>query len=212
MAKSSAIERLAKAIEQATRSAKFCVAGGLPVVDPGIEVDGLGAVTLPLKRGVAKKLIALCRVAPYGKGTRTLVDKTVRRTFELNPQTFRLSDAWNAAIDDAMRPVADQLGLPAERLEPRLYKLLVHEKGGFFLPHRDSELASVRQKLEAATARRPAPPADWARPADLTFQCDYCGELKAFLADPANQVGRIAAREDLRQHLIDRSQSSAAEV
>ena len=38
-----------------------------------------------------------------------------------------------------MRPVAEQLGLPAEQLEARLYKLLVYEKGGFFLPHRDSE-------------------------------------------------------------------------
>ena len=36
-------------------------------------------------------------------------------------------------------PAAEQLGLPAERLEARLYKLLVYEKGGFFLPHRDSE-------------------------------------------------------------------------
>ena len=52
---------------------------------------------------------------------------------------FRLGGAWNAAIADAMRPVAEQLGLPAEQLEARLYKLLVYEKGGFFLPHRDSE-------------------------------------------------------------------------
>src|SRR5947207_5644922 len=35
--------------------------------------------------------------------------------------------------------VAEQLGLPTEQLEARLYKLLVYEKGGFFLRHRDSE-------------------------------------------------------------------------
>ena len=38
-----------------------------------------------------------------------------------------------------MRLVAEQLELPAEELEVRLYKLLVYENGGFFLPHRDSE-------------------------------------------------------------------------
>ena len=65
-----------------------------------------------------------------------------------------------------------------------------------------SWLASVRQKLEAATAREPAPPADWARPADVACTCQYCAQLKAFLADPANEVGRIPAREDIRQHLI----------
>ena len=48
-------EWLSKAIGQATRSAKFCVVGRLPVVDPGIEVDGLGAVQLPLKPKSAKE-------------------------------------------------------------------------------------------------------------------------------------------------------------
>ncbi len=133
------VKRLTTAIGQATRSAKFCVVGCLPFVDPGLEVEGLGAITLPLKRTTAKELVASCQVAPYGKGTKTLVNKDVRNTLELDPKRFRLSDAWNVAIANAMRPVAQQLGLPAEQLEARLYKLLVYEKGGFFLPHRDSE-------------------------------------------------------------------------
>jgi len=139
MDNSTIVEWLSKAIGQATRSAKFCVDGCLPVVDPGIEVEGLGTITLPLKRTTAKELVASCQVAPYGKGTQTLVNKKVRNTFELDPKKFRLSDAWNMAIADAMSPVAELLGLPAERLEARLYKLLVYEKGGLFLPHRDSE-------------------------------------------------------------------------
>ncbi len=135
----SSVERLATAIRQATRSAKFLMAGRLPVVDPVLEVEGLGRVPVPLKRGIAKALIATCRVAPYGKGTETLIDARVRKTFELDPQKFRLGDEWNSAIAGATRTVADSLGLPAERLEATLYKLLVYEKGGFFLPHRDSE-------------------------------------------------------------------------
>ena len=47
---STTVEWLSKAIGQATRSAKFCVVGCLPVVDPGIEVEGLGTIKLPLKR------------------------------------------------------------------------------------------------------------------------------------------------------------------
>ncbi len=136
---STTVEFLTKAIGNATRSAKFCVAGCLPAIDPGIEVEGLGAIKLPLKRTTAKQLVATCQIAPYGKGTQTLVDEKVRKTFELDPTRFRLSDAWNAAIAEILRPVAEQLGLPADQLEARLYKLLVYEKGGFFLPHRDSE-------------------------------------------------------------------------
>src|SRR6516162_8275433 len=127
----SCVERLAAAIGQATRSAKFFVAGRLPVVDPGLEVEGLGRVSVPLKRGIAKSLIAACRVAPYGKGTETLVDTRVRKTFELDPQKFRLGEAWKSAIAEATRTVADSLGLPANQLEAKLYKLLVYEKGGF---------------------------------------------------------------------------------
>jgi hypothetical protein len=133
------LDWLSTAIRQATRSAKFCVVGCLPILDPSIEVEGLGAITIPLKRTTAKALVASCQIAPYGKGTQTLVNKKVRNTFELDPRKFCLSDAWNSAIADALRPVAEQLGLPAEQLEARLYKLLVYEKGGFFLPHRDSE-------------------------------------------------------------------------
>jgi hypothetical protein len=139
MSASTAARRLAEAVGQATKSSRSCVAGCLAVVNPGIEVDGLGAVALPLKRGVAKKLVAHCRIAPYGKGTETLLDTKVRKTFELGPKKFRLSREWSSAVAHAARLAAEQLGLPAERVETRLYKLLVYDKGGFFLPHRDSE-------------------------------------------------------------------------
>jgi hypothetical protein len=94
------VEWLSTAIGQATRSAKFCVVGCLPVVDPGIEVDSLGTVTLPLKRTTAKELIASCHLAPFGKGLQTLVDKTVRNTLELDPKKFCLSDAWNSSVGE----------------------------------------------------------------------------------------------------------------
>ena len=139
MEDSSTMEWLSEAIGQAGRSARFCVSGCLPAVDPGLEVDGLGRIQIPLKRGMAKQLIASCRVAPYGKGTQTLVNKKVRNTFELSPKKFRLGDEWNAAVASATQTAAERLGLPADRLEAKLYKLLVYEKGGFFLPHRDSE-------------------------------------------------------------------------
>jgi len=136
---STTVAWLANMIGEATRSARFCVSGGLPVVDPELEVEGLGVVKLPLKPAAAKMLVARCQAAPYGKGTRTLVDTRVRKTFELDPKNFRLGHAWTSAITQATRAVAGPLGLPADQLEAGLYKLLVYEKGGFFLPHCDSE-------------------------------------------------------------------------
>ena len=74
MRASSTARRLSEAVRHASKSAKFCIAGCLPAVDPGIEVNGLGAIKLPLKRARAKELVAHGRVAPYGKGSQTLVD------------------------------------------------------------------------------------------------------------------------------------------
>ena len=133
------VKWMTKAIEKAARSVTFCVGGTLPPVDPAIEVDGVGAIKLPLKPKTARQLISACKIAPYGKGTRTLVDKHVRNTLELDPRQFQLGTAWDDAIRTTTAHVAEQLGLPASQLQAKLYKLLVYERGGFFQPHRDSE-------------------------------------------------------------------------
>src|SRR5438445_13150066 len=108
MSASTTARWLSEAVSQATKSSKFCVAGCLPGVDPGLEVDGLGTIELPLKRGVAKKLIAHCQVAPYGKGTQTLIDRKVRNTFELDPEQFRLGQEWSSAVAQAAQLAAEQ--------------------------------------------------------------------------------------------------------
>ena len=69
-------------------------------------------------------------------------------------------------------------------------------------PQFKSWLDAVRGQLERATADEPTPPTDWARPTTLDCQCQYCAQLKAFLADSSHEAGRIPAREDVRQHLI----------
>jgi len=73
---------------------------------------------------------------------------------------------------------------------------------GSILPQLAAWLASVRRRLITATARKPEPPSDWARPADVDCNCQYCARLNAFLADRANELGWIPAREDARRHLM----------
>ena len=42
----------------ASKAAKFCVSGCLPIADPGIEIDELGALPIPLKPKSIRPLIA----------------------------------------------------------------------------------------------------------------------------------------------------------
>ena len=63
-------DQLLDALSRVNRPGEVCTWGDRPLTMPGLEVDGLGAVRLPLGTKQARKLIKLCRQAPYGKGTK----------------------------------------------------------------------------------------------------------------------------------------------
>ncbi len=105
-------DRLLDALGAIDRPGTFCTSGDLPLVMPGLEVNGLGAVRLPLGQTQARQLVHLCHQAPYGKGTATLVDTDVRRVWELDPEQFQLTNPkWDALLLDVTDRVRDALGL-----------------------------------------------------------------------------------------------------
>ena len=67
-------EHLLEALAGIDRPGDMFAAGDRAAAMPGLEVDGLGTVGLPLSKAQARALIRRCRQAPYGKGTQTLVD------------------------------------------------------------------------------------------------------------------------------------------
>ncbi len=123
-------------------SAAFCATGNAAAVLPGLHVDGVGDVGVPVSAGDAKRLIKQAAQAPYGRGEETIVDPKVRRVWQLEPAQFDLRNTeWTTTcltmIVDAVR---QELGI-AQKVQAQLYKLLVYEQGSFFAPHRDSEKA-----------------------------------------------------------------------
>ena len=132
--------KLIDIVTQIDRPAEFCTSGQCPSTLPGLYVNKLGDIGLPMSAAEAKRLIKVCKQAPYGKGTETVVDTKVRKVWELDPEYFSLKNPkWEATIESILHEVEDRLGLPNKTLAAHLYKLLVYEKGGFFLPHRDGE-------------------------------------------------------------------------
>lgn len=133
-------DELLKVLETVDRPSVVCTSGDIPLTMPGLKVDGLGELSLPLGKSQARKLIKQCHQAPYGKGTETLVDTDVRRTWELDPDQFQLTNPkWEELVKEIVANVQRELGLENRKLTAHLYKLLVYEKGGFFQPHRDGE-------------------------------------------------------------------------
>ncbi len=113
--------------------------GQLSVSDPGIQIEGLGEMPFPLKARHVKQIEPFTQQAPYGKGTQTVVDTSVRNTREIKPEAFRVSGEFRQAVAAVLPDVAAKLGVPAEELRAEIYKLLIYEKGGRFDWHRDAE-------------------------------------------------------------------------
>lgn len=139
MATQGELKRIREAISVAKQDQAFCTSGTIESEGSPLSVVGVGPLSFPLSRAQLTKLRKLAAPAPYGKGTKTLIDKAVRSTLELQPDQIELTAPFQAAIDRAGDQLAEDLGLPRERLRLELYKLLIYQRGGFFLPHRDSE-------------------------------------------------------------------------
>lgn len=112
-------------------------------------MDTLGDIRFPLGKNQARQLIKLCHQAPYGKGVETLVDTKVRKTWELDAGQFEVKNPdWSEVVNGVVANVHQELGLENHKLVAHPYKLLVYEKGSFFLRHRDGE------KLDRMVATR----------------------------------------------------------
>lgn len=94
-------------------------------------ITGLGLVGLPLSEYDAKRMISAANLAPFGHGRRTVVDKTVRDTWEIDPEkiTF-VNPAWKKHVDVTIcAEVCTALGVSASVSKMELYKLLLYETG-----------------------------------------------------------------------------------
>ncbi|KAL3253155.1 hypothetical protein ABHI18_009682 [Aspergillus niger] len=117
---------------------------GLGLAIPGLNIAGLGNIRLPVSADDAKAIIQCCDRSPYGKGSETLVDESVRKTWQLDPGQFSLQNPlWQQQMDDVVDDAVTGLGLIAQpdEVQAELYKLLIYEEGAFFLPHQDTEKA-----------------------------------------------------------------------
>ena len=123
----------------------FATSGRVPGdVSTGLTIPTIGHIAFPLLEIQAKDIINLCHRAPFGKGSETKIDESVRKTWELNPDEFVLSNPfWPAIVDEVTEKVKRELGCaPLTTVKANLYKLLLYEEGALFKPHKDTEKES----------------------------------------------------------------------
>lgn len=113
----------------------------LPAGSLEMHVQGVGDLSLPVRAPQAKKLLAVARPAHFGKGEETLLDPSVRDTWEITPAQVTLGgERWQATLDGALAHLGAEIGIPpSTRLRAELHSMLVYGKGQFFAAHQDSE-------------------------------------------------------------------------
>ncbi len=133
------LKRIVSELERAKKPAGFCTQGSFDFDGVQISIKGVGRLRPPFRVADARILSQVAVQAPYGKKTETLVDTNVRDTLEIRADIVTYSEQLHEEMKGVLANIATQLHLDHDRLECELYKLLIYTKGGFFLPHRDSE-------------------------------------------------------------------------
>lgn len=109
-------------------------------VNPGISIKGVGSIGLPLSRHDARVIIERSHQAPYGRGTATVVDTNVRKTWELDTDQFDVENPkWQGMLRQTLDQVVKDLGLDSApcTITANLYKMLLYEEGAMFKPHKE---------------------------------------------------------------------------
>jgi predicted 2-oxoglutarate/Fe(II)-dependent dioxygenase YbiX len=132
---------LLKSLRSVERPGDFCVGGIRDIFMPTIDVDGVGRIAFPILPAQAGRLVAVAKAAPYGRGDETVIDREVRRTWQVDPTKVRIGGRhWDQTLEGLVVDIALGLGV-SEPVTADFYKLLVYDTGSFFVDHRDTEKA-----------------------------------------------------------------------
>jgi predicted 2-oxoglutarate/Fe(II)-dependent dioxygenase YbiX len=132
---------LSDCLRSVERPGDFCVGGLREIFMPAIDVDGVGRIAFPLLSVQVERLVAIAEAAPYGRGEETVVDRDVRRTWQIEPGKVRIGGRhWAETLAELVADAALGLGV-SEPVAAEFYKLLVYDAGSFFVGHRDTEKA-----------------------------------------------------------------------
>src|SRR6267154_2744049 len=132
---------LLNSLRSVERPGDFCVGGIQGIFMPTIDIDGMGRIALPILPIQAERLVAIAEAAPYGRGEETVVDREIRRTWQIDSAKVRIGGRhWDKTLAGLVADIALGLGV-SEPVAADFYKLLVYDTGSFFVDHRDTEKA-----------------------------------------------------------------------
>jgi 2OG-Fe(II) oxygenase superfamily len=217
---SDIVTGLAAMLSQVRRPGDFYTSGTTELLAPALSVDGVGPIALPLLPAQAAQLVAAAERAPYGRGPDTIVDTSVRNTWQIAPEHVRIGGRhWPRTLETILGLVGEGLGV-SDAIEAEFYKLLIYDKGSFFVSHRDTEkspgmFATLVIVLPSSCAGGELVVRHKDRSARLDLRSDDPGEVAfaAFYADCLHEVLPVTegCRLTLTYNLIRRGTGGTPE-
>ena len=129
------IRSIVDTLNSVTIPGSFASGGPFQFSAPALKIIGVeGYVGVPVCDCQAKAIKAVCAQAPFGRGQETIVDTTVRNTWELDPSQFTITNPqWSSQLENLATVVKKELGCdPKLSVKCELYKFLLYEQGSFF--------------------------------------------------------------------------------
>ena len=150
---SDTVTDLAALLGKANRTGDFCTSGTAELLAPSLTVEGVGPISLPLLPVQAAQLVAAAEQAPYGKGPDTVIDTTVRNSWQIGPDRVKIAGRhWPKTLESILERAAEGLGV-TDPIEAEFYKLLIYPRGSFFVPGPSGAGRSRRRRAWRALCR-----------------------------------------------------------
>lgn len=130
---------LLAALDNMHGRAGFTSVGTSPFFFPDMTVQGVGEIAFPLSVQQAYAFTGVAEVAPYGKGSKTKRDESVRKCWQLDAELVSFkAKAWGKYLDSILAKISEDLGIIG-KVSAKPYKLLLYGPGSHFKAHRDTE-------------------------------------------------------------------------
>ncbi|MEW7280738.1 hypothetical protein ABW636_19280 [Aquimarina sp. 2201CG1-2-11] len=135
------LENIISLLQDIKGNGTFVVSGTKNLMVPGLRIDGFGEVSFPLEVNQIESIINVSHKAPFGKGSKTIYDDSVRNVWEIDADSISFNNPeWFPFLNTIVNQAKKGLGFEKQNVvQTNLYKLLIYESGSFFLPHKDSE-------------------------------------------------------------------------
>jgi hypothetical protein len=178
---SSIAAALLDCLRSVERPGDFCVGGMREVFMPAVDVDGVGRIAFPLLPTQAERLLAIAEPAPYGRGEETVLDRDVRRTWQIDSRRVRIGGRhWEKTLAELVADAARNLGVsPSLGLAPRR------------LGRASSSISSLRRAGSMPGLRRARSSTCWPGPRRTTRTMSWCRPLWSL---PSRRRARLGQR------------------